>query len=203
MSTTTQIMNSWNTKTVTTHTKVRLFSPNIKAVLLYVSETWRTRKETINLHRQLPEKNTPESLAWEHLKRGSVTKDQFTMEEDIRTRRWGGIGHTSSKPQGKRRRARPRNTWRRELEADANRMGYTWKLLQTITEVRGRWKAVVGGWCGLGRVNGTERDETQTDRRTGGQADRRTGGQADRRTGGQADRRTGGQADRRADGLAD
>jgi hypothetical protein len=65
--------------------------------------------------------------------------NQVPAEEKIRRRRWRWIGHTQRKPptnitrqaltwnpQGKRKRGRPKNFWRRDLEADANQTGCSW-----------------------------------------------------------------------------
>ncbi|XP_070181147.1 uncharacterized protein [Littorina saxatilis] len=83
---------------------------------------------------------------------------QLPAEELIRKRRWGWIGHTLRKPstnitrqalrwnpQGKRKRGRPRNTWRRDLEADTRKMGYTWSQIEKMAQDRGLCRAVVGG----------------------------------------------------------
>ena len=50
-------------------------------------------------------------------------------------------------PQGKRRRGRPRNTWRRDLQADTRKMGYTWNQLERMAQDRGLWRSVVDGLC--------------------------------------------------------
>ncbi|VDP23927.1 unnamed protein product [Schistosoma margrebowiei] len=42
-----QLRNIWNSKQLSTNTKVRIFNTNVKTVLLYGSETWRTTKATI------------------------------------------------------------------------------------------------------------------------------------------------------------
>ena len=78
--------------------------------------------------------------------------------------RW--LGHTLRKPpsnisrqalnwnpQGQRKRGRPRNTWRRELEKDIKRTGHTWKQLEGIAQDRGDWRVIVGGLCS-GRSKG-------------------------------------------------
>ena len=56
-------------------------------------------------------------------------------------------------PQGQRKRGRPRNTWRRELEKDIKRTGHTWKQLEGIAQDRGDWRVIVGGLCS-GRSKG-------------------------------------------------
>ncbi|VDO66002.1 unnamed protein product [Schistosoma margrebowiei] len=71
--------------------------------------------------------------------------NQLPAEEEIRQRRWKWIGHTLRKssncitrqaliwnPEGKRKRGRPKNTLRRETEADMKRMNNNWKELERI-----------------------------------------------------------------------
>ncbi|VDP39738.1 unnamed protein product [Schistosoma margrebowiei] len=42
-----QLKNIWNSKQRSTNIKVRIFNTNVKAVLLYGAETWRTTTTTI------------------------------------------------------------------------------------------------------------------------------------------------------------
>ncbi|VDO70495.1 unnamed protein product [Schistosoma margrebowiei] len=42
-----QLKNIWNSKQLSTNTKVRSFNTNVKTVLLYGEETWRTTKAII------------------------------------------------------------------------------------------------------------------------------------------------------------
>ncbi|VDO70461.1 unnamed protein product [Schistosoma margrebowiei] len=42
-----QLKNIWNSKQLSTNTKVRIFNTNLKTVLLYGTETWRTTKAII------------------------------------------------------------------------------------------------------------------------------------------------------------
>jgi len=74
----------------------------------------------------------------------------------IRRRKWGWIGHTLRKtncnvikqalrwnPKGKRSRGRPRNSWRRTVDDEASKAGYTWWQLERIAQNRPRWRAMV------------------------------------------------------------
>ncbi|VDO74522.1 unnamed protein product [Schistosoma curassoni] len=116
------LKNIWNSKQLSTNIKVRIFNTNVKAVLLYEAETWITTTTIIK-------KRT----------------NQLPAEEEIRKRRWKWIGHTLRKssncitrqaltwnPEGKRKRGRPNNTLRREIEADMKRMNNNWKELERI-----------------------------------------------------------------------
>ncbi|VDO50206.1 unnamed protein product [Schistosoma margrebowiei] len=42
-----QLKNIWKSKQISTNIKVRIFNTNVKAVLLYGAETWRTTTTTI------------------------------------------------------------------------------------------------------------------------------------------------------------
>ncbi|VDO56707.1 unnamed protein product [Schistosoma margrebowiei] len=42
-----RLRNKWNSKQLSTNIKVRIFNTNVKAVLLYGAETWRTTTTTI------------------------------------------------------------------------------------------------------------------------------------------------------------
>jgi len=48
---------------------------------------------------------------------------------------------------GKGRGGRPRNSWRRDLEADMRRNGYTWGELQRLAQDRDDWRVLIGGLC--------------------------------------------------------
>ena len=146
-------------------TKIRLFNSNVKSVLLYGAETWRTTKTTIkrvqtfinSCLRRILKIHWPNTISnadlWERT-------NQVPAEEEIRRRRWRWMGHTLRKPstnitrqaltwnrQGKRKRSRPKNTWRRDLEADAKQTGCTWRELERIAQDRRRWRTVVDGLC--------------------------------------------------------
>nr|KAG5707903.1 hypothetical protein BaRGS_031634 [Batillaria attramentaria] len=130
------LKNVWASKVVSIRTKLRIFNSNVKSVLLYGCETWRTTK-TVQQKIQTflntclrrifnirwPEKIRNEEL-WER-------PGQEPVAKQILRRKWGWIGHTLRKPassttcqaltwnpQGKKKRGRPRNSWRRDTEAE-------------------------------------------------------------------------------------
>ncbi|VDP05685.1 unnamed protein product, partial [Schistosoma margrebowiei] len=93
--------NIWNSKQLSTNIKVRIFNTNIKAVLLYGAETWRTTtiiikkvqvcinsclRKILNIH--WPD-TISNNLLWERT-------NQLPAEK-IRNRRWKWIGHTLRK----------------------------------------------------------------------------------------------------------
>ena len=147
-----QLKNIWSSRVLSSRTKIRLFNSNVKMVLLYGAETWRITNTTINkvqtfvnnCLRRILQIHWPDTISnselWEKTQ-------QRPVEEEIRRRRWAWIGHSLRKPvtsttrqvltwnpQGKRRRGRPRNTWRRDLQADTRKMGYTWNQLERMAQ---------------------------------------------------------------------
>ncbi|VDO60394.1 unnamed protein product [Schistosoma margrebowiei] len=167
-----QLKNIWNSKQLSTNIKMRIFNANVKAVLLYGGETWRTAsiiikkvqvfinsclRKILNIH--WPD-TISNSLLWERT-------NQIPAEEEIRKRRWKWLGHTLRKSsncitrqaltwnlEGKRKRGRPKNTLRREIEGDMEKINKNWKELERI-----RWMDRVGcrtrvsGLCSFTRSN--------------------------------------------------
>ena len=159
-----QLNNVWKSGVLGTTTKIRIFNSNVKSVLLYGSETWRLTKTTTNriqafinnCLRRILRIYYPNTIRNEELWRRTGHR---RIEVEIQRRRWRWIGHTLRKPatnitrqalqwnpQGKRKRGRPRNTWRRDLEADLKEMGHSWTEVETIAQDRTRWRELV---CGL------------------------------------------------------
>ncbi|VDP31351.1 unnamed protein product [Schistosoma margrebowiei] len=155
-----QLKNIWNSKQLSTNIKVRIFNANVKAVLLYGAEFWRTTttivkkvkvfinscpRKILNIH--WPD-TISNSLLWERT-------NQLPAEEEVRKRPWKWIGHTLRKSpncirsqvltwnlQGKRKRGRPKNTLRRIMEADMKRMNNNWKELERISQDRDRFTRI-------------------------------------------------------------
>ncbi|VDO54693.1 unnamed protein product [Schistosoma margrebowiei] len=87
-----QLMNIWKSKQLSTNIKLRIFNTNVKTVLLYGAETWRTTTTTIkkvqvfinSCLRKILNIHWPDtisnSLLWERTK-------QLPTEKEIRKRR--------------------------------------------------------------------------------------------------------------------
>ncbi|VDP39308.1 unnamed protein product [Schistosoma curassoni] len=143
-----QLKNIWNSKQLST---------NIKKVQVFINSCLR---KIINIH--WPD-TISNSLLWKRT-------NQLPAEEEIRKRRWKWIGHTLRKSsncitrqaltwnlEGKQIRGRPKNTLRREIEADMKRMNYNWKELENTAQDRVGWRMLVPG---LTRSGGQlERDQ--------------------------------------------
>ena len=158
-----QLKNIWGSRDLSVNTKIRIFNTNVKSVLLYGAETWRTTVTTTkriqtfinNCLRRILHIRWPDKISNEELRQQTRQKPAGA---DIQQRRWRWIGHTLRKPstnttrqalrwnpQGKRKRGRPRNTWRRDLDTDAKKMGHTWGQLERLAQDRDSWRNLVGG----------------------------------------------------------
>ncbi|VDP30435.1 unnamed protein product [Schistosoma margrebowiei] len=162
-----QLRNIWNSKQLSTNTKIRIFNTIVKTVLLYWAETWRTTKAIIQkiqvfinsclrktLHIRWPD-TISNNLLWERT-------NQIPAEEEIRKKRWKWIGHTLRKapncvtrqaltwnPQGQRRRGRSKNTLLREMEIHMRKMNKNWMELEKKAQDRVGWRMLVGGLCSI------------------------------------------------------
>ena len=155
----------WRSTALSLHNKIRIFNTNVKSVLLYGSETWRvTKTNTHKLQtftnrclRNILNIRWPEVVSNEQL--WNRTR-QAPLDTDIKKRKWGWIGHTLRKPasnvtrqaldwnpQGKRKVGRPKQTWRRSVDAEVKAANMTWAELKRTSQNRVRWKSVVAALC--------------------------------------------------------
>ena len=88
---------------------------------------------------------------------------QVPVAKQILRRKWGWIGHTLRKPasstthqaltwspQGKRKRGRPRNSWRQDTEVELKQQVTNWSGMARAVQKRVRWRGVVDGLCSTG-----------------------------------------------------
>ncbi|VDO92742.1 unnamed protein product [Schistosoma curassoni] len=135
---------------------MRIFNTNVKEVVLYGAETWRTTTTIIKKVQLFAISN---SLLWERT-------NQLPAEEEIRKRRWKWIGYRLRKSsnrimrqsltwngEGKRKRLSPKNTLRWEIEADMKRINNNWKELARIAQYMVGWRMLVSVLCSFTRSN--------------------------------------------------
>ena len=156
-----QLRNVWKSGILGRNIKLRIFNTNVKSVLLYGSETWRLTKGTIhklqtfinNCLRRIVKVHYPETIRNEELWK---TTGQKRIEVEIKQRRWRWIGHTMRKPcsnitnysrkwnpQGKRKRGRPRSSWKRDLESEMKEMGTSCAEVTALAQDRSGWRVFV------------------------------------------------------------
>jgi hypothetical protein len=130
--------------------KIQIFNTNVKSVLLYGCETWKTTNQiTRRLQtfinkclRRIMNIKWTDKITNEELWR--ITR-QKPIEIQIKRRKWNWIGHTLRKetgtiektasdwnPQGYRRRGRLKRTWRRTVEDEIRNMGRSWNEVKGI-----------------------------------------------------------------------
>ena len=159
------LRNIWKCRNISTNTKIRLFKSNVLSVLLYGSESWKVMK-TIE-HRLEVFQNRclrrilrifwPNTISNEELHRRTNT---IAIAKQVRQRRWRYIGHTLRKtqtelprvalrwtPDGRRKRGRPKETWRRTVDKEMKRKGWTWGFLERCSGDRPRWRSLVAALC--------------------------------------------------------
>ncbi|GFR62044.1 hypothetical protein ElyMa_000120400 [Elysia marginata] len=144
----------WSSKIIKERTNIKIFNSNVKAVLFYGAETWRTNKTTLQkLDLQSFSNRCVRRIISTHWSEIISNTDlweraqQQPVEEEIGRRKWRWIGHTLRKPkqcvtrhslvwnpQGRRVRRRPRMTWRRETEVEMASAEKTWKELEKIAQ---------------------------------------------------------------------
>ena len=121
----------WNASSISTKTKLPIFTTNVIATLLYGSETWEVTQALSNKLQSLVNKCLGKILRI-HWPEKIINKELWsrTGQEHIPTviarRKWVWVGHTLRKPatdttkkwnpQGKRKVERPVKTWRRSTE---------------------------------------------------------------------------------------
>ncbi|XP_078617289.1 uncharacterized protein LOC144885281 [Branchiostoma floridae x Branchiostoma japonicum] len=160
-----QLRPVWRARNISLRTKLRIFESNFKSILLYGCETWGLRQANmkklqtfINVRLRYilgiwwPNKISKNDL----LERTG----QEPVEVTIRRRKWRWIGHTLRKPppsitravlewnpQGKRRRGRPRLSWRRGVMKDLQHAKTSWQEAKTTAKDRGRWRHLTEALC--------------------------------------------------------
>ena len=153
----------WRSSSLSLKSTLRIFTSNVKSVLLYGADTWRTTKYLVNKLQVFVNKSLrsilgirwPEKIRNEDLWQRTGQKP---LEFELKRRAWQWIGHTLRKPdgciaktvlewnpQGKRRRGRPRQSWRRTRMAELDEQGTTWAAAKKIAQNRTRWKVTVNG----------------------------------------------------------
>lgn len=162
-----QLKSIWKSKQLSLKTKIRIFNSNVKSVLLYGCETWLvaedvTRKLQVFVNRclrrilQIFWPNTISNHDLHH------KCNQDLIENEIRRRKWGWIGHTLRRdpnniarqaldwnPQGQRRRGAPRRTWKRSLDTEIQKIDKdcTWKKVKAMATNRRLWRETVSHLC--------------------------------------------------------
>ena len=136
---------------------------------MYGSECWRMTKtdaeKLSTFHttclRRILRIFWPNRISNNDLLRQCGTESMSTL---ITQRRWRWIGHVLRMqpgsiprvalhwtPEGKRKRDRPKQTWRRTVEEEMREWGHTWGSLKTLADKRDQWRIFVAALHARGR----------------------------------------------------
>lgn len=149
----------WKNSQFTYKTKIKIFKSYVISVLLYSCECWRMTKTDEKkldafLHKSL---RRMFKIYWPM----RVTNEEIraragleTISKQVARRRWTCLGHVLRMdhyshprialtwvPEGKRKRGRPRETWRRTIERELKENGLgTWAAEASAAEDRTAWR---------------------------------------------------------------
>jgi len=155
----------WKSKAYSKRTKLKIYNSNVKLVLLYGSECWRVNQR--DMERVEAFHNTCLrricNIFWPNVISNEALYERtgsHSIVEEIKKRRFRWLGHVFRMqqsqipkvalrwtPPGKRRRGRPRTTWRRTIVNELDEMGLTWGEAQHVAQDRDRWKDIVEALC--------------------------------------------------------
>ena len=153
--------NVWRSQQYSTKTKLKLYQSCVLSTLLYGSECWRMTVSDIKQLSVFHTKNLRRILGifWPNtISNQDVLAQcqQESMDTIIMRRRWNWIGHILRRepdsiprialhwtPEGKRKRGRPKTTWRRTVEEEMKTMDLTWGSVQKLAQNRQEWRTFV------------------------------------------------------------
>lgn len=157
--------NIWRSTKYSKNLKLKIFKSNVLSVLLYGCETWKVTNKLVGLLQVFVNKCLRRILRifWPNKIENQQLWTSAKCEQmriQIKRRKWKWIGHTLRKPvsdiarealdwnpQGKRKRGRPKMSWRRTIEEEAKAEGKTWKEIKALANNRVRWKSFVNALC--------------------------------------------------------
>lgn len=131
--------NIWKMKNISRKIKLRLFKTIVRLITLYSCETWKINRQDEKELDVFQNKCIRKilNIRWqEHVTTSEMSSANINKtSEEVRKRRWKLIGHIMRgeekyyvlntaltwAPKGKRKRGRPRVTWRRTVERERER----------------------------------------------------------------------------------
>ena len=153
----------WNSGQYRRKTKMKIFQSNVISVLLYSCETWKMTEADEQcldtfVHkcmRRILKIFWPTRMSNEEVRRIAGIEKVSTQ---IRKRRWKYIGHVLRKspddhqrialrwtPDGRRKRGRPKETWRRTVERERDLLGLrSWEAAAAVVKDIDRWRELIG-----------------------------------------------------------
>ena len=142
------LRSTWRSKNISQKTKIRFFKTNVLSTLLYGAESWKMTK-TISHKLEVFQNKClrrilriywPQTISNYELRRRTGTEP---VTQQVRRKRWKWIGHMLLMPpaalprvalrwtpDGRWKRGRPIETWRRTVEKEMKENSWTWGHLE-------------------------------------------------------------------------
>ena len=160
-----RLRNIWKSKQFSRTTKLKIYNSNVKSVLLYGSESWRVNQRDMGkieaFHngclRRILNIFWPNKISNSQLY--EITGCRSVVNE-IKKRRYRWLGHVfrmeqnqipkvalNWTPTGKRKRGRPKTTWRRTVKTELDEIGLSMGQAQKIAQDRTKWRKTVEALC--------------------------------------------------------
>ncbi len=155
----------WKSNKYSERTKIRIYNSNVKSVLLYGSECWRSNvadmKKLDVFHnrclRRICKIYWPDVISNKDLYKRTNSQP---VSHEIRNKRFTWLGHVlrmdksriprqtlSWKPGGNRRRGRPKGTWRRTMDKDLQDANLTLEDVEETAQYRSEYRSLVKTLC--------------------------------------------------------
>ncbi|XP_060570017.1 uncharacterized protein LOC132728386 [Ruditapes philippinarum] len=149
-----RLQNIWKSTALHTKTKLKIYTSNVRSVLLYASETWRTNTKVESRLRGFESRCLRRILKirWQqHVTNVEVNRRSgiTNIVQEVKSRRWRWLGHVLRMntqrhphkvlrwtPQARGKRVRPLGTWRRTIEEEMKAAGKTWNELNWLAQDR-------------------------------------------------------------------
>ena len=154
----------WNSKQLSTKTKVRVYRACVISVLLYGCESWGMTKCVEEMLEKFFHKSLRMLLNvnWTMFVSNVEVRRRANLElisQTVKMRRWKWIGHVlrmdrtehariavTWKPDGRRKAGRPKTTWRRMVEKEMKTMGIrSWEDAARVAKDRALWRNLTSG----------------------------------------------------------
>ena len=151
----------WRSTGLNIKKKIKIFRSNVLSVLLCGSECWKTTvaiKHKLDVFqnkclRRIMKIFWPNIISNEDL---HIQTGMMPMEQTLEKRRWRWLGHVCRMspnsitrtamrwtPQGKRKRGRPKETWRRTIQKDLKSRGLSFNTAPHVAADRARWRSLL------------------------------------------------------------
>ena len=156
----------WSSNSISMKTKLKLFKTLVVPVLLYGCETWKMNKgdgKAVDVFHNRCLRRILRIDWQDHVSTNNLlaTAGMKPLSEEVKLRRWKMIGHILRQdhnndcnialtwaPEGKRRRGRPKTTWRRTVDKERREAGWkSWAEARTAAADREKWKSSVKALC--------------------------------------------------------